>query len=151
MVRKASNGADMTERDKSKELSALSELWPFLRPYRMLMGAALLALILTAAVSLILPMAVRRVVDNFGIEDGAVLNQYFLAALLIAGLLAIGTLVGWLWPVLVLLAIGSTVTVGQRFLYAHREMGRLDRIDAEAVDASEGSEEASRDAREGGD
>jgi len=91
MVRKASNGADMTERDKSKELSALSELWPFLRPYRMLMGAALLALILTAAVSLILPMAVRRVVDNFGTEDGAVLNQYFLAALGIAGLLAIGT------------------------------------------------------------
>lgn len=67
------------------------------------------------------------------------------------GLLAIGTLVGWLWPVLVLLAIGSTVTVGQRFLYAHREMGRLDRIDAEAVDASEGSEEHSREAREGGD
>lgn len=91
MVRKASNGADMTERDKSKELGALAELWPFLRPYRLLMGAAVLALMLTAAVSLILPMAVRRVVDNFGTEDGAVLNQYFLAALGIAGLLAIGT------------------------------------------------------------
>ncbi len=91
MVRRASNGADMTERDKSKELGALAELWPFLRPYRMLMGAAVLALVLTAMISLILPMAVRRVVDNFGTEDGAVLNQYFLAALGIAGLLAIGT------------------------------------------------------------
>lgn len=91
MVRKASNGADMTERDKSKELGALAELWPFLQPYRVLMGAAVLALMLTATVSLVLPMAVRRVVDNFGTEDGAVLNQYFLAALGIAGLLAIGT------------------------------------------------------------
>ncbi|HKL04297.1 MAG TPA: ABC transporter transmembrane domain-containing protein [Roseovarius sp.] len=91
MVRRASNGADMIERDKSKELGALAELWPFLRPYRMLMGAAVLALVLTAMVSLVLPMAVRRVVDNFGTEDGAVLNQYFLAALGIAGLLAIGT------------------------------------------------------------
>jgi phosphatidylglycerophosphate synthase len=43
------------------------------------------------------------------------------------GLLAIGTLSGWLWPVLVLLAVGSSVTVGQRFLYAYREMARMDR------------------------
>ena len=91
MVRRASNGADMIERDKSRKLGALAELWPFLRPYRMLMGAAVLALMLTATVSLILPMAVRRVVDNFGAEDGSVLDQYFLAALGIAGLLAIGT------------------------------------------------------------
>ncbi len=50
------------------------------------------------------------------------------------GLLAIGTLTGWLWPVLVVLAVGSTVTVGQRFLYAHREMGRLDRLEVESAD-----------------
>lgn len=91
MVRRASNGADMIERDKSKEVGALAELWPFLKPYRLLVLAALLALTLTATVSLILPMAVRRVVDNFGAEDGAVLDQYFMAALGIAALLAIGT------------------------------------------------------------
>lgn len=45
------------------------------------------------------------------------------------GLLAIGSLTGFLQPVLVLLAFGSCVTVGQRFLYAYREMGRLDRED----------------------
>lgn len=50
------------------------------------------------------------------------------------GLLAIGTLTGWLWPVLVVLAVGSTVTVGQRFLYAHREMGRLDRLEVESAE-----------------
>ena len=55
------------------------------------MFAALFALSATACVSLILPMAVRRVVDNFNTSDGALLDLYFSAALGIAGLLAIGT------------------------------------------------------------
>ena len=42
------------------------------------------------------------------------------------GLLALGSIFGFLWPVLWILAIGTVVTVGQRFLYAHREMARLD-------------------------
>ncbi len=91
MVRKAENGADMLERDKSKDMGALGELWPFLKPYKTLVGAALLALVLTAMVSLALPLAVRRVVDNFGVEDSAILDLYFMGALGIAALLAIGT------------------------------------------------------------
>ncbi|WP_299297290.1 ABC transporter transmembrane domain-containing protein [uncultured Erythrobacter sp.] len=55
------------------------------------MVLAVLALTLTAVVSLILPMAVRRVVDGFGTEEAALLDQYFGAAVLIAALLAIGT------------------------------------------------------------
>ncbi|HEB88165.1 MAG TPA: CDP-alcohol phosphatidyltransferase family protein [Deltaproteobacteria bacterium] len=43
------------------------------------------------------------------------------------GLLAAGTILGVLQPILYVLAIGTTVTVGQRFLYARREMVRLDR------------------------
>ena len=43
------------------------------------------------------------------------------------GLLAGGAIFGWLGPILWILAIGSVVTVGQRFLYAYREMTRLDR------------------------
>jgi len=42
------------------------------------------------------------------------------------GLLAAGAILGWIWPVLWALAIGTVVTVGQRFLYAYREMARLD-------------------------
>jgi ATP-binding cassette subfamily B protein len=79
------------ERAKSKKIGALAALWPFLRPYRRLLGAAVLALVLTACVSLVLPLAVRRVVDNFNAEDGALLNLYFTAALGIAALLALGT------------------------------------------------------------
>ncbi|MGA1233629.1 MAG: ABC transporter, partial [Lutimaribacter sp.] len=63
------------EREKSKRVGALSRLWPFLNPYRTLVGGAALALVLTACVSLILPMAVRRVVDNFGTADAALLNE----------------------------------------------------------------------------
>ncbi len=91
MVRRASNGADMLDREKSKDMGALSQLWPFLAPYKLLLLGALLALVLTASVSLILPLAVRRVVDNFGATDGAILDLYFTAALGVAGLLALGT------------------------------------------------------------
>src|SRR6056297_2061722 len=91
MVRKSSEGADLQDRDKSKRIGALASLWRFLKPYRGLLGAAILALVLTAMVSLVLPMAVRRVVDNFGTEDGAILDYYYSAALGIAALLALGT------------------------------------------------------------
>ena len=42
------------------------------------------------------------------------------------GLLAAGAIFGLIWPVLWVLAVGTVVTVGQRFLYAYREMARLD-------------------------
>ena len=79
------------ERGKSKRVGALAALWPFLAPYRLLLVAALGALVLTASVSLILPIAVRRVVDGFETSAVALLDQYFLAALGFAGLLAVGT------------------------------------------------------------
>jgi ATP-binding cassette subfamily B protein len=72
-------------------VTALGALWPFVRPYGGLVAAALLALALTASVSLVLPLAVRRVVDNFGIDETGLLDRYFGAALVIAALLAVGT------------------------------------------------------------
>ncbi len=91
MVRRASNGADLLDRATSKRVGALAQLWPFLVPYKVLLAAAFAALVLTASVSLVLPLAVRRVVDNFNTENGAILDLYFTAALFIAALLAIGT------------------------------------------------------------
>ncbi len=79
------------ERAGSKRIGGLRALWPFMAPYRGLMLASGLALILTACVSLTLPLAVRRVVDSFRVQDGAILDQYFMAALAIAALLALGT------------------------------------------------------------
>lgn len=79
------------ERAGSKKLGVLSSLWPFMKPYRMLMIGATLALTVTAGMSLTLPLAVRRVIDNFRIEDGELLDWYFMAALGIAAVLAVGT------------------------------------------------------------
>ncbi|MBW4707480.1 ATP-binding cassette domain-containing protein [Roseobacter sp. YSTF-M11] len=79
------------EREKSRRLGALGALIPFVWPYRGLMFAAIAALVSTALISLTLPLAVRRVVDNFDTENAHILDQYFAAALGIAGLLAIGT------------------------------------------------------------
>ncbi len=79
------------ERPASRRVGALGDLLPFLRPYRMLVVLAALALVLTACVSLTLPLAVRRVVDGFNASDAALLDQYFAAALGIAALLAAGT------------------------------------------------------------
>ncbi len=78
-------------RAKSKNISALRGLWPFIRPYRTLLIVAIIALVSTAAITLALPLAVRRVVDGFEAREMAMLNQYFGAALGLAGLLALGT------------------------------------------------------------
>ncbi|MEM9341463.1 MAG: ABC transporter transmembrane domain-containing protein [Pseudomonadota bacterium] len=79
------------ERAKSRRVGALRELTPFFVPYRAMLFAALAALVLTATVSLVLPIAVRRVVDGFETSAVELLDQYFLAALGIAALLALGT------------------------------------------------------------
>jgi phosphatidylglycerophosphate synthase len=42
------------------------------------------------------------------------------------GLLALGAVTGWITPVLWLLAIGTLLTAGQRFLYARRAMSNLE-------------------------
>ncbi|WP_281972701.1 ABC transporter transmembrane domain-containing protein [Ruegeria faecimaris] len=79
------------ERARSRKIGVLASLWPFMKPYRLQMIGASLALVLTASMTLTLPLAVRRVVDNFRIEDGELLDWYFLAALGIAAILAVGT------------------------------------------------------------
>ena len=88
--------SDTADRATSKNLSSLRALWPFLRPYRGLMAAALLALVLTASISLVFPLAVRRVIDTFNVEQVGLLDQYFGAAIAIAALLALGTAVRYL-------------------------------------------------------
>ena len=77
---------------KGKNVSALRGLIPFLKPYKILVTAALFMLTFTAAISLILPLAVRGVVDGFS-EDLDILDNYFVYAIFVAGLLAVGSAV----------------------------------------------------------
>ncbi len=90
VARNTQNPAD-AEREKSKNISGLRALMPFIYPYRLLAFMAVCALVITASLSLILPLAVRRVIDGFSAEEASHMDQYFGAAIGIVGLLAIGT------------------------------------------------------------
>tara|TARA_R110002051_G_scaffold36609_8_gene79349 strand:+ start:3690 stop:5480 length:1791 start_codon:yes stop_codon:yes gene_type:complete len=79
------------DRATSKKIGAIGQLWPFVRPYKKMAALALVALTFTAMISLVMPLAVRRVIDNFDVSDGSVLDSYFGFAFVIAGLLAVGT------------------------------------------------------------
>ena len=79
------------DREKSKTVGPLRGLAPFMAPYKSWLVAALLALTATATLSLLLPIAVRRVVDGFSVEDASQMDAYFGAAVGIAALLAIFT------------------------------------------------------------
>lgn len=78
------------DRPASKKVSALKALWPFIIPYKLNVLGAGLALVLTAVVSLTLPITARLVVDSFGL-DAEVIGQHFVTMLMVAGLLAFGT------------------------------------------------------------
>ena len=79
------------DREKSKNIGVLKALWPFVGAYKALLAAACIALFVTAMISLVLPIAVRRVVDGFETSAAELLDSYFTAALAIALLLALGT------------------------------------------------------------
>lgn len=83
--------AQTDSRGKSKKVGTLSGLLPFLRPYKKMVIFSGLALVLTAVVSLTLPLAARRVIDGFSQNDIRLLDQYFFSALVLAAALAIGT------------------------------------------------------------
>ncbi|AXQ31778.1 ATP-binding cassette domain-containing protein [Solimonas sp. K1W22B-7] len=61
-----------------RRLVALGGLWPFLRPYRGQVLFAFLLLCLASVVMLLVPLAVRQLIDH-GFVAGAAVNGYFLA------------------------------------------------------------------------
>lgn len=83
--------AEGEDRQKSRRVGALARLWPFLRPYRGMLALAGVALVATASVSLVMPLAVRRVIDSFAAGDLSLLDRYFALALGVVALLALGT------------------------------------------------------------
>ncbi len=87
----ATKDAKTDDRNRSRNIGALRGLIPFVARYRGLVGLAAIALVFTAVISLVLPIAVRRVVDGFQSGTAELLDAYFFAALGIAALLAVGT------------------------------------------------------------
>ena len=81
-------------REPSKRLTALRALRPFLRPYRGTIIATGLALITSSAATLVLPAAVRGVIDHgFSVADAANIGRYFLALIAVAAVLALASAV----------------------------------------------------------
>ena len=92
MARGLKSVADVTEdRASSKQVGVLRALVPYFAPYKLLVILALIALTITASVSLVLPLAARRVIDGFAVGDVALLNRYFLGAIIVAAIFALGT------------------------------------------------------------
>ncbi len=83
-------------------LRPLAKLWPFIRPYRGCLALALGARLLAAAASLLLPVAIRLVIDEgFSRDSADAIDRYFVALFAIAAALALFSavrfyLVSWL-------------------------------------------------------
>ena len=83
-------------------LSPLSKLWPFIRPYKSRLVLALVVLLIAAAASLAVPVAIRLVIDEgFSRDSAGAIDRYFIALFGIASVLAVFSaarfyLVSWL-------------------------------------------------------
>lgn len=81
-------------RAKGKSLRPLVRLLPFILKYRTQMVIAIVALLVASVATLVVPIAVRRVLDNgFSSENANLINQYFLAMFAVVAALATGSAV----------------------------------------------------------
>ena len=65
-------------REKGKSLQPLRSLVPFIAPYKGVLAIAMVALLISSAALLAMPMAVRNVIDHgFSVEDAANVDRYF--------------------------------------------------------------------------
>ena len=79
-------------RPKGRNLKPLVRLTPFLQRYRGRVAIAVVALLVASAATLIVPVAVRRVIDHgFTASNVALVNQYFVGMLAVVAMLALGS------------------------------------------------------------
>jgi len=66
------------DRPKSRNLGPLRSLWPFIRPYRGTLLVAMIALLVASSALLVVPLAVRDVIDSgFSAADAERVDRYF--------------------------------------------------------------------------
>jgi ATP-binding cassette subfamily B protein len=99
---KQPNSADNDLKDKPKAFTSLLPIFAFIKPYKLMLALALLALLMTAAVNLSLGQGVKFVIDS-GFIAGSVeqLQSAILVLIGLISLLAVGTfsrfyLMSWL-------------------------------------------------------
>ena len=73
------------DRPKGRSLRPLKMLGPYIAPYRGVLVVALIALLISSAALLAMPMAVRNVIDHgFSVEDAANVDRYFFILMMFA-------------------------------------------------------------------
>lgn len=78
------------DRPLARSARPLREVWPFLKRYRWRLAGAIVFLLAGAAATLVLPIAVRQMIDlGFGVENAEAIDRYFLAFFLIAAIMAL--------------------------------------------------------------
>ena len=81
-------------RPRGRSVRPLTRLLPYVAKYKGRAMMALVALLVAAVATLVIPIAVRRVIDNgFTAANAALVNQYFLAMLAVGAALALGSAV----------------------------------------------------------
>jgi ATP-binding cassette subfamily B protein len=89
---KASVSDPAATRAKSKSVRPLRALWPFVAPHRRVLWAALGSLVAAAGFTLLLPLALRRVIDlGFDADKADKVDGYFVAMIGVAAALAVAT------------------------------------------------------------
>ncbi|TKT75393.1 ABC transporter transmembrane domain-containing protein [Aquamicrobium sp. LC103] len=84
---------DVLENDaKRRSLKPLRKLYPYVLRYRVLVLGAIFSLVLAAATTLTLPIALRRMIDHgFTSSDSTFISNYFGMMVVIAGVLALAS------------------------------------------------------------
>ncbi|SFB64268.1 ATP-binding cassette, subfamily B [Rhizobium sp. NFR07] len=128
---------DKTTEKKNRTLKPLARLIPYLSRYRGLVAAALFFLVLAAATTLALPLALRRMIDHgFASTDGHFINSYFGMLLVLAILLATASAMRYYYVI----TIGERVVADlRREVFAH-----VTRLSASFFDVNQSGEIVSR-------
>lgn len=93
------------EEPKRRSLGPLRRIFPYLANYKGMVAAAVVALVLAAAMTLTLPLAVRRMIDHgFGGGDSDFISQYFGMLVVIGVVLALASAARYFF----------VITVGER-------------------------------------
>ncbi|OWV88273.1 ABC transporter transmembrane domain-containing protein [Rhizobium sp. R693] len=122
---------------RKQAATSLVRLAPFLRQHRGLTICAVLALTCAALISLALPMAVRRMIDNgFRQADGAFIDRYFLMVMALAVALAVASALRYYF----------VTTLGERIVTDLRSkvFDHIVRLPARFFDSNHSGEIASR-------
>lgn len=110
-------------------MKALAAVWPWVRPYRRYVIAALMGTLISVGINLLIPLQTARVIDE-GItadDGGIVLNTVFV----MIGLIAAGVVVSAVTSAMAVRMAFNTITDLRRDLYSHAQglsFGNLDRL-----------------------